>query len=244
MTERIFDFEAGEVLAIDKPYEWTSFDVVNRVRAMLKRKLQKRLKVGHAGTLDPLATGLLIVCTGKMTKQIDTFQAQQKEYTGTFCIGATTPCFDLERPIDKHYPVDHITEQMIHDTAKLFVGEQLQVPPQFSAIKVEGERAYELARAGHGTPLEPRKVIIPSFEILQVVYKENMIDVNFRVSCSKGTYIRALARDFGLKLGSGAYLGALRRTRSGDFRVDEAFSLEQIKAIVEALPGGEHHQKP
>jgi len=236
-----FDFAAGEVLLIDKLPGWTSFDAVNRIRAMLKRHLNLKLKVGHAGTLDPLATGLLVICTGKFTKRIDEFQAQEKEYTGTFVIGATTPSFDLEHEVDAHFPVSHITHEMIRDAAEKFVGGIEQVPPMFSAIKVEGRRAYELARKGEGSAIPPRKIFIREFGIVAVrtiagpgeaEKKESLIEVDFRISCSKGTYIRALARDFGRALGSGAYLSALRRTRIGEFRIEDGMTIDQLGLIV------------
>jgi len=227
------------MLAVHKPLSWTSFDVVSRVRALLKRKLKQRLKVGHAGTLDPLADGLLILCTGRFTKRLDEYQAKEKEYTGTFTIGATTPCYDLEKPVDQYHPVDHITDENIYETAKGFLGRTPQVPPQFSAIKVEGQRAYDLARAGEGAILEPRLIEITECEITRIerLPAENekgaTIEVDFRVVCSKGTYIRALARDFGKKLGSGAHLSKLRRTRIGEITLEQALTLEQIKTIIE-----------
>ncbi|TND08605.1 MAG: tRNA pseudouridine55 synthase [Bacteroidetes bacterium] len=233
--EKHFDFAAGEVLAIHKPLNWTSFDVVNRLRSMIKHKLKLKLKVGHAGTLDPLAEGLLIICTGKFTKRIDEYQGQEKEYTGMFCIGATTPCFDLEKPVDMHYPVDHITDEMIHAAAQTFTGKIRQIPPHFSAIKVEGKRAYDLARAGTDAQLQPREVEITTFEITRIERKGQLIEADFRVVCGKGTYIRALAHDLGSALGSGAYLGKLSRTRIGDIRLDQALSVDQVKAIIETL---------
>ncbi len=231
-TKPPFDFAAGAVLLIDKPLEWTSFDAVNRIRAMLKRYLNLKLKVGHAGTLDPLATGLLVICTGKFTKRIDEFQAQEKEYTGTFVVGATTPSFDLEHPVDFHFPVAHITDEMIREATKQFTGAIEQSPPLFSAIKVEGKRAYELARKGDGTLLPPRKVEIREFEITRIERKDELIEIGFRVSCSKGTYIRSLARDFGKALNSGAYLGELRRTRIGNFRVEDGMTIDQLGVMV------------
>lgn len=232
-----FDFAGGEMLPIHKPLTWTSFNVVSRVRGMLKHKLRQQLKVGHAGTLDPLATGLLIICTGKATKKIDTYQAQEKEYTGTFCIGATTPCFDLEKPVDETFPVAHITDEAIYAATAQFTGLIQQIPPMFSAIKVDGKRAYNLARAGdEETVLKAREIEITAFEITRIARNENTIDVDFRVECSKGTYIRSLARDFGLALNSGAHLTALCRTRIGEIRLSDAITLEQLKAIVDALP--------
>lgn len=227
-----FDFVAGEVLLIDKPLTWTSFDAVNRIRAMLKRYLGLKLKVGHAGTLDPLATGLLIICTGKFTKRIDEFQALEKEYTGTFVVGATTPSFDLEHEIDRRFPVAHITDEMIREAAAKLTGDIEQVPPMFSAIKVEGKRAYELARKGEGSVIPPRKVNIREFEITRIERKADTIEVDFRISCSKGTYIRSLARDFGVLLNSGAHLTSLRRTRIGDFLVANGMTIDQLGLIV------------
>lgn len=227
------------MLAINKPLKWTSFDVVARVRGMLKHKLKQKLKVGHAGTLDPLADGLLIVCTGKFTKRIDEFQAQEKEYTGTFCIGATTPCYDLEKPIDQYFPTAHITDEQIREAVKPFTGLIQQSPPLFSAIKVDGKRAYDLARKGDDTVLKTREVEIREFETGRIERKisgeAEVIEVDFRVVCSKGTYIRSLARDFGLALGSGAHLTALRRTRIGEVTLDQALTVEQIKAIIDTL---------
>lgn len=225
------NFEEGAVLLIDKPYKWTSFDVVGKVRGMLRAKLKKKnIKVGHAGTLDPLATGLLILCTGKFTKKIDEYQAQEKEYTGTFLLGATTPCFDLEKPVDKHFPIDHITEEMIHEAARSFTGEIQQVPPIFSAVWIDGQRAYELARRGEAAEVKPKPVTISQFEITAI----RMPEVDFRVVCSKGTYIRSLARDFGQALNSGAHLTRLCRTRIGNLRLEDAVSLEELQKMISA----------
>lgn len=225
------NFEEGAVLLIDKPYKWTSFDVVGKVRGMLRGKLKKKnIKVGHAGTLDPLATGLLILCTGKFTKKIDEYQAQEKEYTGTFHIGATTPCYDLEKPIDQHFPVEHISAEMIHEATRAFTGTIQQIPPLFSAVKIDGERAYELARRGEAAEVKAKTVTISAFEITAI----RMPEVDFRVVCSKGTYIRSLARDFGEALGSGAHLTRLCRTRIGDFRLENALSVEQLQAELSA----------
>ncbi len=211
-------FEEGQVLLIDKPYGWTSFQVVNKLKWKIRHtyKLAK-LKIGHAGTLDPLATGLLIVCTGKFTKRIEEFQAQEKEYTGTFVLGATTPCYDMEKPVDREFPTDHISENSILETAKSFVGEQLQVPPIFSAVKIEGKRAYDYARQSQEVELKAKPIVIREFEITRI----EMPYVDFRIVCSKGTYIRSIARDFGEALQSGAYLSALRRTRIGNFWVKD-----------------------
>ncbi len=220
-----YDFEAGEVLLFDKPLRWTSFDVVKKVRNLIRIK-----KVGHAGTLDPLATGLLIICTGKMTKQIDSYQAQEKEYTGTFFIGATTPCYDLEMEPDVVYPTNHITNEMIMQAVSAFTGKISQVPPPHSAVKINGKRAYELARKGKDPELKSREVEISEFEITKI----DLPRVDFRVVCSKGTYIRSLANDFGKTLGSGAYLEKLCRTRIGDFAVENALSLDDFLLRLEA----------
>lgn len=241
------EFVTGKVLLIDKPLKWTSFDAVNKIRWQLKQKLKQKLKVGHAGTLDPLATGLLIICTGKFTKRIDEFQAQEKEYTGTFVIGASTPSSDMEQEVDEYFPTDHITDEMIQAATKNFIGEIDQSPPLFSAIKVDGKRAYKLARTGDETILPTRKVEIREFEITAIRRRvffpteesgleqtTNVIDVDFRVSCSKGTYIRSLARDFGKALESGAYLSALRRTRIGEFKIEDAVTIEEfVKSLAE-----------
>lgn len=221
------DFKAGEVILIDKETNWTSFDVVNSVRYFISKQHGiKKLKVGHAGTLDPLATGLVIVCTGKKTKEIESYQAQVKEYTGTFFFGKTTPSFDLETEPDHDYPTDHITEKLISNTAAKFTGTIEQEPPVFSAVKIEGKKAYEYARKKKEVKMRKRLVEIYEFEITDI----NMPEVNFRVKCSKGTYIRSLANDFGKAIGSGAYLASLRRTAIGDFCVDDAFSVREFKA--------------
>ena len=217
------DYQKGQVLLIDKPLEWTSFQAVNKLRWEIKQRFKiKKIKVGHAGTLDPLATGLLIICTGKQTKQIETYQGQIKEYTGTFTIGATTPSYDLETEIDKNFPTEHITEELLKETVHQFIGKIQQKPPIFSAIKKDGKRLYELARKGETTEIKARTVTIFEFEITKI----NLPEVEFRVICSKGTYIRSLAYDFGLALNSGAHLSALRRTKIGDFSVDNATSIE------------------
>ena len=201
------DYQAGQVLLIDKPLTWTSFQAVNKLRWEIRQAFNiKKIKVGHAGTLDPLATGLLIICTGKMTKQINTFQGQDKEYTGTFVIGSTTPSYDLETEIDKTFPTDHITEDLIHDTTNQFIGNIEQFPPIFSAIKKDGKRLYEFARAGEEVDIKSRTVSISVFEITTIEGQ----NINFRVVCSKGTYIRSLAHDFGKALNSGAHLSVLR----------------------------------
>jgi len=216
-------FEEGQVLLIDKPYEWTSFDVVRKLRGVMKIK-----KVGHAGTLDPLATGLLILCTGAYTKKINEYMAQEKEYTGTFVLGATTPTYDLESIPSGFKPVDHITDDDIHHATKAFTGEIFQTPPIHSAIKKDGQRAYELARLGEAIMLEPRKIFIKEFAITKI---EKPI-VQFRVVCSTGTYIRSLAHDFGEAIGCGAYLGSLCRTRIGAFSLKDALTIEQATEMI------------
>ena len=219
------DFLTGQVLLIDKPLHLTSFDVVNKLRWGIRKAFNlKKIKVGHAGTLDPLATGLLVICTGKMTKQIDTFQGQDKEYTGTFVLGSTTPSFDLETEINETFPTDHITEEAIHQATTQFLGEIEQFPPVFSAIKKEGRRLYEFARAGESVEIKPRIVNISEFEITNI--HGNLLD--FRVVCSKGTYIRSLANDFGKALNSGAHLSALRRTKIGNFTVNDAVMVDDF----------------
>ncbi|MBJ2174759.1 tRNA pseudouridine(55) synthase TruB [Aureibaculum sp. A20] len=221
MTEE--DYKNGQVLLIDKPLKWTSFQVVNKLRWAIKQQFNlKKIKVGHAGTLDPLATGLLILCTGKFTKKIDQFQAQIKEYTGTFTVGATTPSYDLETEIDQHFEFSHLTNEIIHNTTKQFIGEIQQKPPIFSALKKDGKRLYELARAGETTEIKLRNIKISEFEITNI----NLPNIEFRVVCSKGTYIRSLAYDFGLALNSGAHLSELRRTKIGDFDVKNAQSID------------------
>jgi len=225
-----FDFEAGEVLLLDKPLTWTSFDVVRKVKNTLRIK-----KIGHAGTLDPLATGLLILCTGKKTKEIDQIQAQEKEYTGTFRLGQTTPSFDLETAVDAELPFEHLTEAAIREATATFIGLIEQTPPLFSAVKVNGERAYEVARRGGEAEIKSKQVTIREFEITRVALPE----VEFRVTCSKGTYIRSLARDFGVALGCGAHLTKLVRTRIGAYQVTEALNMEQIEALRPPRPEGE-----
>lgn len=223
------DFKNGQVLLIDKPLEWTSFQVVNKLRWHIKQRFKlKKIKVGHAGTLDPLATGLLIICTGKQTKEIHTYQGQIKEYTGTFSIGATTPSYDLETEVNETFSTNHITEALLKETTKQFLGEIRQKPPIFSAIKKDGKRLYELARKGETTEIKARAVTVSEFEITNI----NLPKVDFRVVCSKGTYIRSLAYDFGKALHSGAHLSALRRTKIGDFSVEKSASIE---CFIESL---------
>lgn len=213
-------FALGQVLLIDKPLGWTSFDVVRKLRQLVRIK-----KIGHAGTLDPLATGLLIVCTGKFTKRINEFMAQEKEYTGTITLGAVTPSYDLETEPTDHQDIGAITLSLLQQSVKQFTGSILQVPPAHSAIKVKGKRVYELARKGESVILEPRRITISSFEVLR--FEEGL--VHFKVVCSTGTYIRSLANDLGVALGCGAYLSALRRTRIGSFLVDQAQTPEQFE---------------
>ena len=224
------DYLNGQVILIDKPLKWSSFQAVNKLKYTLINKLglPKKFKIGHAGTLDPLATGLLIVCTGKFTKSISEIQGQVKEYTGTFYIGATTPSYDLETDIDATFPTQHITETLIQKTIKQFLGEIDQKPPVFSAIKKDGVRLYEHARAGVAVEIASRKTHINDFEITRIALPE----IDFRVVCSKGTYIRSLAFDFGLALQSGGHLTALRRTKIGDFDVNDAFDIALIDDLV------------
>lgn len=228
-----FDFIKGEVLLVDKELEWTSFDVVKSIRGSLQKKLNlRRFKVGHAGTLDPLASGLLLVCTGKATKTIDSLQAQDKVYTGSIHLGATTPSFDKETEENQQFPIEHITEDLIHQTAQSFEGEIEQTPPIYSAVKIDGKRAYEYARKDQEVEIKSRKICIHQFKITKIEFPE----VHFEVKCSKGTYIRSLARDYGLALDSGAYLSSLRRTIIGDFSVDDALKVEQIKELIHSTP--------
>lgn len=225
LSSRKYNFPEGEILLIDKPASWTSFDVVNKIRYMIKHHLGiRKIKVGHAGTLDPLATGLLIVCTGKATKQISGLTGMDKEYTGTFNLGATTPSFDRETAIDQTYNIDHISANLIQDTAKKFVGSIEQIPPAFSAVRIDGTRAYKKARKQEDVKLSPRQVDIYEFEIIRTGVPET----SFRVLCSKGTYIRSLAYDFGKSLNSGAYLYSLCRTRIGNFSIEDAISIQDL----------------
>jgi tRNA pseudouridine55 synthase len=221
------DYLEGQILLIDKPLKWSSFQAVNKLKYILKRKynLPKKFKIGHAGTLDPLATGLLIVCTGKFTKRITDIQAQAKEYTGTISVGATTPSYDLETEVDATFPTEHITSELIQETVKQFLGEIDQKPPIFSAIKKEGKRLYEHARAGEEVEIAFRKTTIHEFEIIRIALPE----IDFRVKCSKGTYIRSLAYDFGKALNSGGYLSSLCRTKIGEFKVENAVSPEEFE---------------
>lgn len=223
----------GEIICLDKPLGWTSFDAVKRVRgAVLRRLGVKRFKVGHAGTLDPLATGVVLVCTGRATKLIEQLQAGRKEYIATIALGATTPSYDLETEIDATYPTDHITEQALREALAGFVGCIEQVPPTFSACKVDGTRAYRLARKGHDVELKAKTLQIDEIELLSF----SPVSITVRVVCGKGTYIRALARDIGAALHSGAHLTALRRTRVGDYTVDKAVTPEAAAAIISTAP--------
>jgi tRNA pseudouridine55 synthase len=223
----------GQVILVDKPLHWSSFQAVNKLKYLLKRKfdLPKKFKIGHAGTLDPLASGLLIVCAGKFTKQITAIQAQAKEYTGTFYIGATTPSYDLETAIDAHFPIEHISETTIEEARLQFLGEIDQIPPVFSAIKKDGKRLYEHARAGETVEIASRKTTIYEFELTRIALPE----IDFRVVCSKGTYIRSLAFDFGKTLHSGAHLTALRRTKIGDYAVENASTILDFEAKWKAV---------
>lgn len=223
------DFISGEILIIDKPLGWTSFDAVKRVRGALTRRMKvKKLKVGHAGTLDPLATGVMVICTGRATKRIDELQAGVKEYVATLALGATTPSFDLETEVDATYPVGHITKELVEETLKKFHGTIQQVPPAFSAVKIDGQRAYKMARKGQTPELKAKTLVIDDIELLDYAPES----ITLRIVCSKGTYIRALARDIGEALGSGAHLTALRRTRVGDFTVDRCMSVDEAAAMI------------
>lgn len=224
------DFKEGEVLYFDKPLTWTSFAVVNKVRYHLCRQMGvKKLKVGHAGTLDPLATGVMIVCTGKATKRIEEFQYHTKEYVATLMLGATTPSFDLEKEIDATYPTEHITRELVQETLKKFVGRIEQIPPAFSACMIDGKRAYDLARKGQEVQLKPKTLVIDEIELLEY----SLPVIKIRVVCSKGTYIRALARDIGQALDSGAHLIGLTRTRVGDVRLENCMKMEDFQEWLE-----------
>lgn len=223
------DFLTGEILYVDKPLRWTSFDVVKRVRGTLLRRMKlRKMKVGHAGTLDPLATGVMVVCTGRATKRIDELQAGVKEYVATIALGATTPSFDLETEIDATYPTAHITRQLVEETLQRFTGAIEQVPPAFSACKVDGKRAYKMARKGHEVELKPKTLVIDEIELLEFSPES----ITIRVVCSKGTYIRALARDIGEALGSGGHLTALRRTRVGTVGLDRCMDVDSLIAML------------
>jgi tRNA pseudouridine55 synthase len=225
----MFDFEKGEILLVNKPYRWTSFDVIGSIRYFFKKELGiKKFKIGHAGTLDPLATGLLILCCGPATKRIEEFKDFDKEYTGTFSIGSTTASFDLEKPVDVTFPTDHVTDEKIRNAALSLTGNIQQVPPIFSAIKIKGKRAYDYARKDQEVVIAARDVNIPEFEITSIKFPE----VGFRIVCSKGTYIRSIARDFGIALESGAHLTSLCRTRVGPYSLNDAYEVEQIKELI------------
>lgn len=227
------NLEQGGYILLDKPYTWTSFQATKKVQYVLKRHFGvKKIKIGHAGTLDPLATGLLILCVGKYTKRIEEYQAGEKEYTGTIFLGATTPSFDKEKPVDCTFSTEHITEEAIRQTANTFLGEQSQIPPVFSAVKINGVRAYAKAREGKEIEMRERRITIHEFEITDI----RMPEVDFRIRCSKGTYIRSIARDFGRRLQSGAYLTALCRTRIGEMRLEDAQTPEQIQAQYPIKP--------
>lgn len=226
------DFQQGAFILLNKPYKWTSFDLVNKVKFKVKHKLRvKKIKVGHAGTLDPLATGLMIVCVGKYTKQIESYQSQVKEYIATLELGATTPSFDLETEIDQTYPTGHINRELIDEVLKGFIGEIKQRPPDYSAVKVNGKRAYEYARKGQEVEIKEKTLAIDEIEVLE--YDQNILKL--RIVCSKGTYIRALARDIGQALQSGAHLTALERTQIGEFKINDAIEIEDFIKFLENL---------
>ena len=225
------DFKAGEIFAIDKPYRISSFGALAHVRYVLSRTLGFKVKIGHAGTLDPLATGVLILCTGKATKRIEEFQGQTKEYTATLQLGATTASYDMEHEVNASFPTEHITRELINDTLPQFIGDIEQIPPTYSAVKVNGDRAYELRRAGEEVKLKPKHIHIDEIEVVD--FDVEKMQLSLRVVCGKGTYIRALARDLGRALNSGAYLTALRRTRVGDFTIDRCLDYEHIREWIE-----------
>jgi len=226
------NIEESAIIPIDKPYRWTSADVVRKIKFLLQKKTgNKKIKVGHAGTLDPLATGLLLVCVGKATKLADSLQAEEKEYVADIRLGATTPCFDLEKEIDAVYPFEHINREAIEQILQQFTGEQEQIPPIFSAKLIEGKRAYELARAGKETEMKPAVVTISKLQLVNYA----LPDITIKITCSKGTYIRSLARDLGVALQSGGHLTALRRTRSGQHRVEEAFDIETVENMIKNM---------
>jgi tRNA pseudouridine55 synthase len=231
-SEKLTVFEEGSVLLFDKPVYWTSFDLVNKVRIMIRNTFGiKKIKVGHAGTLDPLASGLMIICTGRATKKIDEFRDLDKEYVATLHLGATTPSFDLETETDNHYPTDHITEDLVRKVLTGFLGEQKQLPPMYSAKLIEGKRAYEYARQGIDKKLEPVTIYIREIELISFSIPE----IKIRLICSKGTYVRSFARDFGLALNSGSYLSALERTAIGTNSINDAYSMEKFKDYIEQM---------
>lgn len=224
------DFVEGEVLYFNKPLHWSSFDLVNKARIGIRHRLGvKKIKIGHAGTLDPLASGVLIICTGKKTKQIDNFQYQTKEYVAKIMLGATTPSFDLETEVDATYPTDHITKELVLETLKTFLGEIQQIPPTYSAVKINGKRAYEYARKGEEVEIKPKTLVIDEIELMDC----SLPEITIRVVCSKGTYIRGLARDIGKALNSGAHLTALERTRIGDVKLEDCITLEQFQFLLD-----------
>lgn len=226
----MMNFLDGEILFVDKPYRWTSFDLVNKIRWNISKKHKiKKIKVGHAGTLDPLATGVMIVCTGKATKRIEEFQYQTKEYIATLHLGATTPSFDLEHEIDKNFSTDHITKELIDKVIPTFLGEIWQVPPVYSAVKIDGKKAYDYARKGENVELKPKLLVIDKIDVLNF----SLPELKIRVVCSKGTYIRALARDIGEALGSGAHLTALQRTAIGEVKIENCWQIEQLLSHIE-----------
>ncbi len=250
MEQEQSKFQTGQIILIDKPLTWTSFDVVNKVRWLIKQEIKvKKIKVGHAGTLDPLATGLVILCTGKLTKQINDIQTQEKEYTGVITLGATTSSYDLEKEIDIEYPTDHITEDLLKETALNFIGEQDQTAPIYSAKKIDGKRAYEYAREGEEVVIKSNRINIKEFDvevcdtpinemledskINQEAPYQKGINIKFRIVCSKGTYIRAIARDFGEKLNSGGHLSVLRRTKIGDHKIEDGIKIEDIATLFD-----------
>ncbi|MDO4736199.1 MAG: tRNA pseudouridine(55) synthase TruB [Bacteroidia bacterium] len=227
--DNIDNYPGGVVIPLDKPYRWTSADAVRKIKFLAQRYFHKKnIKVGHAGTLDPLATGILLICLGKATKQAEALQAQKKEYIAQIELGATTPCFDMEKEIDCRYPYEHITRQMVDEAVKKFIGEQDQIPPIFSAKLVDGTRAYEIARAGEQVEMKPSRITIYDIEVLEFELPRLVI----RISCSKGTYIRSLARDIGVALGSGGYLTGLTRTASGGFHINDALKMEDIDILI------------
>ncbi|MEL7121916.1 MAG: tRNA pseudouridine(55) synthase TruB [Bacteroidota bacterium] len=228
-----YDFVAGATLLVNKPEGWTSFDVVNKIRYKLKKKLKlKKLKVGHSGTLDPMATGLLVICTGKFTKKLTNLQGLPKEYTGTMHIGATTPSYDAETEVDERFPIDHITPEMIEEARNQFIGKIEQVPPMFSAIKVDGQPLYKKARKGEKIEIEARTIKIEAFDLTRIEIPE----IDFCVACSKGTYIRSLAHDFGKAVRSGAHLISLKRTKVGDFDLKDAWELDDLIKHIKEMP--------
>jgi tRNA pseudouridine55 synthase len=232
LSEKLTVFEEGSVLLFDKPVYWTSFDLVNKVRIMIRSTFGiKKIKVGHAGTLDPLASGLMIICTGRATKKIDEFRDLDKEYVATLHLGETTPSFDLETETDNHYPTDHISEEMVKKALESFLGEQKQLPPMYSAKLIAGKRAYEYARQGIEKKLEPVTIHFREIELISFSVPE----IKIRIVCSKGTYIRSFARDLGLALKSGSYLSALERTAIGDNHIRDAYSIEKFKEYIEQI---------